>query len=294
MNPLPDKYKGRFAPSPSGPLHMGSLIAAVASYLDARAHQGIWLVRIEDIDPPREVAGASDAILRSLEAHGLTWDGDVLFQSTRLEAYRDTLQQLAQRELVYPCDCSRAKLREIGGIYPGTCRKRGLARSDTRALRLRVDNSMVSFNDRIQGLQEEYPADTVGDFIVERKGGLVAYQLAVVVDDAHTGITDIVRGADLLDSSARQIYLQSLLNYATPRYAHFPVITDQLGLKLSKQAMAPSLDDKLAIENLVTALAFLGQPLPDELPINAHELLAFATRHWQLQAIPPLTQVEQA
>lgn len=284
-SPTPD-YVGRFAPSPTGPLHMGSLIAAVASYLEARVNDGHWLVRIEDIDPPREVAGASDAILRSLESHALHWDGQVLYQNTRLDSYRDILDGLIDRGLVYACDCSRTKLRALGGPYPGICRDKGLPPRNNTALRLRVEPGIIQFDDLLQGSQQEDVADCVGDFILERRDGLVAYQLAVVVDDAWQGITHIIRGADLLDCSARQIYLQQTLGYTTPTYGHFPVITNELGNKLSKQTSAPALNDNEAVTNLTKALAFLGQKPPRDVPDTAEALLAHAVAHYNRSNIP--------
>jgi glutamyl-Q tRNA(Asp) synthetase len=237
-------YRGRFAPSPTGPLHFGSLVAAVASYLDARANAGEWLVRIEDLDTPRVQRGAADSILSDLEYFGLHWDGPILYQSTRIEAYRAALEQLRSKGLVYPCGCSR---KDSEAIYPGTC-ARGLPPSKTaRSWRVRVSPDL---------------AHTVGDFILLRADGIFAYQLTVVVDDEAQQITDIVRGADLLDSTPRQIYLQQVLGYRTPRYRHISVVLGSDGQKLSKQNGAPALDRDRAPELLAEALRFLGYAPP--------------------------------
>ena len=253
-------YTGRFAPSPSGPLHMGSLIAAAASWLDARAAGGRWLVRIEDLDRARCMPGAADAILRTLERLGLHWDGEVLYQSRRLERYRAALAELASH--TYWCGCTRREIADSSlglaadgaHIYPGTCRA-GTARK--RALRVRTTMEPIAFVDRVQGQCDQVLERDIGDFVLYRADGLFAYQLAVVVDDAAQGITDVVRGADLLDSTPRQIYLQRLLGLPTPRYLHVPVALDAAGEKLSKQsAAAPIEADAHALRQ---ALRFLGQ-----------------------------------
>ncbi len=254
-------YTGRFAPSPTGPLHLGSLIAAAASWLDARAAGGRWLVRIEDLDRPRCAPGAADAILCALDRLGLHWDGEVLYQSRRLEHYRAALDKLAPH--TYWCGCTRREIadsslglaRDGAHIYPGTCRA-GTARK--RALRVRTTPEAIAFADRVQGRREQVLERDIGDFVLYRADGLFAYQLAVVVDDAAQGVTDVVRGADLLDSTPRQIYLQRLLALPTPRYLHVPVALDAAGEKLSKQtAAAPVEADPRALRR---ALAFLGQP----------------------------------
>ncbi|HET7549623.1 MAG TPA: tRNA glutamyl-Q(34) synthetase GluQRS [Usitatibacter sp.] len=277
-------YHGRFAPSPSGPLHFGSLVAAVASWLDARAVGGRWSVRIEDVDAPRTVPGAADAILRMLEACALEWDGPVLRQSERGAIYDQALATLRAAGEIYRCRCTRREiadsaLRGIEGVvYPGTCRDLGLASEVPGALRLRVPPGIVAFEDRLQGCIEQDVAREVGDFVLERRDGLHAYQLAVVVDDAEQGITDVVRGADLLASTPRQILLQRALGHATPRYLHFPIAVDARGEKLSKQSLAPALDLQSAAAALPAALAFLGQEVPAA--TNARELLAEAARRW--------------
>jgi glutamyl-Q tRNA(Asp) synthetase len=258
-------YVGRFAPSPTGPLHFGSLAAALASWLDARAARGRWLVRIEDLDQPRTQPGAADAILRALERLGLAWDGPVLYQSLRTERYAAALRALHGN--TYWCGCSRREIADSAlalaadgaQIYPGTCRN-GLAPGKAaRALRLRTCGT-IGFEDRVQGSQEQDLEREAGDFVLYRADGQFAYQLAVVVDDAESGVTDVVRGADLLDSTARQIYLQRLLGLPRPRYLHVPVALDRFGEKLSKQSGAQPVDPGAAGPWIAKALAFLGQP----------------------------------
>jgi glutamyl-Q tRNA(Asp) synthetase len=270
-------YVGRFAPSPSGPLHFGSLVAALASWLDARAARGRWLVRIEDLDAPRTQPGAADEILRTLERLGLHWDGEVLYQSRRTGLYRDALERL--RDRTYWCSCSRREIADSSlglaadgaQIYPGTCRG-GVAQGKTpRALRLKAAGA-VEFIDRVQGPQAQILERDVGDFVLERADGQFAYQLAVVVDDAAQGITDVVRGADLLDSTPRQIHLQRLLGLPTPRYLHVPAAVNAAGEKLSKQTGAQPVDVNRKTHELRRALAFLGQPEADD--------LAQAVKNW--------------
>ena len=269
---------GRFAPSPSGPLHFGSLLAALASWLDARAAAGRWLVRIEDLDRPRVRSGAADEILKTLERLGLYWDGEVIFQSRRIAVYERALAQLRD---TYLCGCSRREIADSAvslaadgaQVYPGTCRGGLPAGKSARALRVRVGGS-VSFTDRVQGRLEQDLEREVGDFVLRRGDGQFAYQLAVVVDDAAQGITDVVRGADLLESTPRQIYLQRLLGLATPRYLHVPVALDTGGEKLSKHSGARPIDR----HDLQRALRFLGQP--------PSETLAEAVRAWNPALIP--------
>ena len=277
-------YVGRFAPSPTGALHFGSLVAALASWLDARSAQGRWLVRMEDIDQPRVVRGAADRILRQLESFGLAWDGTVEYQSRRIPHYREALGALGTH--AYPCACSRRELEDsalgIDGsrIYPGTCRA-GLAAGKTaRALRLRTSCDPVIFEDRVQGRIEQFIQRDVGDFVLLRADGLIAYQLAVVVDDAAQGVTDVVRGADLLDSTARQIHLQRLLSYATPRYLHVPVAVNDAGEKLSKQTHAADASP----DDLPRALRFLGMSPPENGAPG--EMLAWARQQWNPARIP--------
>jgi len=286
-------YVGRFAPSPTGPLHFGSLIAALASFLQARTRGGRWLLRIEDIDQPRVVPKATEWILRSLKAHGLEPDGPPLYQSQHQPAYREALAQLQQQGLVYACACTRRAIRDAaplgpyGAIYPGTCRQQRLPWHHGYAIRLRTDNRAWGFTDRLQGHFSQRLAAEVGDFVLRRSDGLFAYQLAVVVDDHAQGITEIVRGADLLDSTPRQCYLQHCLGLPTPEYLHLPVAIAPCGTKLSKQTGAPGLDDAKAPAQLCAALTHLGHPPPlDPLRASVDEILQWALAHWEPQRIP--------
>jgi glutamyl-Q tRNA(Asp) synthetase len=294
-------YVGRFAPSPTGPLHVGSLVAAVASWLDARAAGGRWLLRMEDLDRPRCEPGAADTILRQMEAYGLAWDGAVLYQSQRDDAYAAALDALQSQGAVYPCTCTRSQLasapRSTEGeiIYPGTCRLIPPSSQSAHSWRVRVEEASPRFHDRIRGALQQDLAGEVGDFIVKRADGLFAYQLAVVVDDAFQGITHIVRGADLLWNTPRQIYLQTLLGLPTPAYAHVPLITNAAGQKLSKQTLAPALPDRGRRAVLTQALAVLGHPPPAELRGAAPaELLAWARTHWQIENVPTQPAIANA
>lgn len=283
-------YRGRFAPSPTGPLHFGSLVTAVGSYLDARSAGGIWLVRIEDLDPPREVRGATDDILRTLEQFGFYWDDAILYQSRNQDAYRQALEELGHKNCIYPCSCSRRDIRESGGdtaIYPGTCRHGVASSAKPQAIRMRVDNAVIEYRDRLAGTLHEELASQVGDFIIRRTDGLFAYQLAVVVDDALQGITDVVRGHDLFDNTARQIYLQQQLGYSTPHYLHLPLATWPDGSKYSKQTHAPAVSQENPVSQLVRALHFLGQTTPNEL-VNAtrDEVWQWAMDNWDPARIP--------
>jgi glutamyl-Q tRNA(Asp) synthetase len=277
-------YVGRFAPSPSGPLHFGSLVAALASWLDARAARGRWLLRIEDLDLPRTQPGAAADIQRCLERLGLAWDGPVLYQSLRAARYEDALQRL--QPSTYWCGCTRREVADSAlglaadgaQIYPGTCRPGLPAGKAARALRIKSGLESIVFVDRVQGTQEQNLAREVGDFVLYRADGQVAYQLAVVVDDAEQGVTDVVRGADLIDSTARQIYLQRLLGYPAPRYMHLPVAVNARGEKLSKQTGALPVDPARRDELLPRVLAFLGQRATSELD----EAIA----HWDATRIP--------
>ena len=229
---------GRFAPSPSGALHFGSLLAALASYLDMRQRGGRWLVRMEDLDPDREPPGTADEILRLLDAFGLHWDGSVLFQSDRLDAYEEALRSLVAQGLTYPCSCNRQRIRGLGGCYDGHCARHPETVDHPVAIRIRVPAEPIRFKDRIQGQQCFALTSTCGDFIIRRKDGLFAYQLAVAIDDAWQQVTDVMRGSDLLDSTPRQIHLLQALALPVPDYAHIPVATDARGQKLSKQHFA--------------------------------------------------------
>ena len=288
-------YIGRFAPSPSGPLHFGSLVAALASYLDARSAHGQWLLRMEDLDPARETPEAARQILSTLEAFGLHWDGSVLYQNQRLGAYADALADLQGRELIYSCDCSRLQIQAMGGVYDNRCRLRHL-RPTAGALRVVVPNQTFDLVDVIQGPQQQNLLYECGDFVLRRKDGLFAYQLAVVVDDAFQNITHIVRGSDLLDSTPRQLYLQSLLGFPRPRYAHIPVAVNSSGQKLSKQHFAAPLDLQRPTAQLLSALQFLGQlpatdPDPHLAVATPAELLTWGTTHWDIQAVPKLATI---
>ena len=275
-------YRGRFAPSPSGPLHLGSLLAATASYLDSKANHGEWLVRIEDIDPPREQVGASDIILQSLLDHGLQWDGEVMYQRQRSTRYDDILECLKKRDLLFFCTCTRAALSGQK-IYPGTCRHIHTPPSQPVAWRLVSDNSTQSWQDGFQNSQA-WSMNEVGDTILKRKDGLYAYQLAVVVDDHDQGITHVVRGIDLLDSTPRQLYLYQQLGWQPPLFAHIPVILDTNGNKLSKQNHASPIRREDAIDNLLSCLKWLHQPAPTKIH-SVKDILSFAIEHWQPKAI---------
>jgi glutamyl-Q tRNA(Asp) synthetase len=288
------QYRGRFAPSPTGPLHMGSLITALASFLDARHCGGHWLVRMEDLDPPREDPDAADSILHSLQCHGLLWDEAVLYQSTRSTTYTEALAVLAEGGRLFSCDCTRAIL-EGDGACRGDCRARQTQIPEPRALRIAVPpDCEIQFTDLLQGPQHTALGQSLRDFVVRRKDGLHAYQLAVVVDDAAQGITHVVRGSDLLDSTPRQIFLQQLLAYATPRYCHLPVITTRQGQKFSKQNCAPALDDDQPDHNLRRALRFLQQRDPPSNLTGVEPLLVYAIENWSLQQVPATLAIPAA
>lgn len=297
------QYIGRFAPSPTGPLHFGSLVAAVASYCDAKANHGKWLLRMEDLDKPREVKGATDDILRTLAAFGFEWDKEVVYQSQRTELYENALQTLKNKGLVYPCTCSRKEIADSaiasgieGAIYPKTCLNHaprlkhsgaGLKANIHAAYRALTLDENIVFLDEIQGEIIQNLARDVGDFILKRADGLFAYQLAVVVDDATQGVTHVVRGADLLDSTPRQIYLQRLLGDATPHYAHVPVASNAAGEKLSKQTLAKPISMRLPGHALFDALSFLGQQPPTEIKnVTQDEVWQWAMTNWHISNIP--------
>jgi glutamyl-Q tRNA(Asp) synthetase len=279
-------YTGRFAPSPTGPLHLGSLLAAVASFIDARHNRGRWLVRIEDVDGPRVVRGAADRILRTLEAHGLHWDEPPILQSARTAAYESALDALAAQGHVFYCQCSRRELRGLP-TYPGRCRGVRQAPPRSHAIRLHVPAGRLSFEDLVQGWFSQRVDEAVGDFVLRRRDGIYAYQLAVVVDDAWQGVTRVVRGADLLDNTPRQMLLADRLQLSKLEYAHVPIIVDRNGAKLSKQTLATAVDDRAAGPNLYTALELLGQAPPPELQREpASTLLDWARANWQLTCVP--------
>jgi glutamyl-Q tRNA(Asp) synthetase len=292
------RYRGRFAPSPTGPLHFGSLVAAMASYADARAANGEWRVRIEDVDLPRARPGAGDAILATLERLGFEWDGPVWRQSERAPFYENALAQLRAQGMLYACACTRAQrahdpIGRLGErIYPGVCRG-GIdavrAANKRRAFRVRVPTAPVAFADRLHGYQRQRLDADVGDFIVCRSDGLFAYQLAVVVDDAAQGITDVVRGADLLASTPRQIFLQQALGLPTPRYLHVPVAMDAHGSKLSKQTGAHAL--RAVIPALMAAWQFLEQRPPHEIPSSVAQFWSWARANWRAAMLPPVSML---
>jgi len=287
-------YIGRFAPTPSGYLHFGSLVAALASWLDARAAGGRWLVRMEDLDPPREVAGAQAAILQTLDSYGLHWDGEVVYQSLRHDAYQQVIDRLLAQGLAYACTCSRKQLEPYQGIYPGTCRNAGHTTEDA-AIRVRVPELLYRFEDRVQGAYSQHLGRESGDFVIRRRDGLYAYQLAVVLDDAWQGVTDIVRGADLLDSTPRHLYLQELLGLPQPRYLHVPLIIQPDGNKLGKSYRSPPLDPDQAAPLLVRALRALGQAPEADLPDGSvQDVLGWGVAHWNSDAIPRVRTVAEA
>jgi glutamyl-Q tRNA(Asp) synthetase len=292
MNPSPDfarsyagRYVGRFAPSPTGPLHQGSLVAALASWLDARHHGGTWLLRIEDLDPPRESATAPALILSQLTQLGLFWDGEPLLQSHRVDAYEQALQQLVDNDRVFACACSR---RITTPVYGGACRQRRL--SDTKsqdAMRFEVPDTTLRFTDQVLGQQEWNLQEDVGDFVIKRRDGLFAYQLAVTVDDAFQQVTHVVRGSDLLDSTPRQISLAHALQYPVPLYAHIPVLVDDTGKKLSKSEQATQIPSAEPLRCIRAALKHLGQAQFPQIT-DLHALLAAATQAWRMDRVPRL------
>jgi len=287
------QYRGRFAPSPTGPLHFGSMVAAVGSYLQARRQGGNWLVRMEDLDPPREIAGAAAEILRTLERFGLHWDGDVVYQSQRSEAYIETLERLSSNGLVYPCGCTRSEIAETapagryGPIYQGICRQGLSKHRQPSALRVLTHDTPIIFDDALLGRFEQRIEKEIGDFVVRRADKLFAYQLAVVVDDAQQQITEVVRGADLLDNTPRQIHLQQLLALPTPRYVHLPLALTAEGQKLSKQTGAAGIHELRPQRVLFQVLEFLNQQPPAELvDADLDDVWQWAIEHWRLAAVP--------
>lgn len=282
----PTAYRGRFAPTPSGPLHLGSLLTALASFLEARARGGRWLLRIDDLDRARCPAGLDGEILRQLEAHGLSWDEPPRYQSRHVDEYRGALERLRADGLLYACDCTRAALRAgaaegpDGPVYAGTCRARSV-RSPRSSLRLRVPDERLCFDDAGQGRQCRDLAREVGDFVVRRNDGVIAYQLACAVDESAQRITEVVRGADLLGSTFQQQVVMRALGHAPPRYRHLPVLADGRGRKLSKQNRAPAIDPAGGAGNLLQCLALLGQAPPGDLAgARAREVLEWALGHW--------------
>ncbi len=278
-----DRAIGRFAPSPTGDLHFGSLVAAVGSFLEARTAGGTWLLRIEDIDPPREIAGSADRIIQDIERFGLIPDSPVLYQSNRLDAYNDTINKLLDMGLAYHCACSRKDLPE-SGVYPGTCRNGIRDGKEPRSVRFHTDKGVCVFTDKLQGRISESPAAITGDFVIRRADGLIAYQLAVVVDDDFQGVTQVVRGADLLDSTSRQICLQKALGLKSPDYMHLPVVVSSDGRKLSKQLQADPVKNQNPAYAVSQALSFLGQNPPANISLKG--LWEWAFQHWNRDLIP--------
>lgn len=284
-------YIGRFAPTPSGPLHFGSIIAALGSYLQAKSHNGQWLLRIEDIDIPRVNNGATDKILYDLETLGLCWDGELILQNQREPSYQQALDQLADQNLTYPCACSRKEM--ISHRYDGKCRN-GLPPDKTgRSLRIRTNNKRIYVHDSIQGEFSQTLENDIGDFIVNRADGIMAYHLAVIIDDAFQNVTEIVRGADLLGSTPRQIYLQKLLGFNTPEYCHLPVATGPHGKKISKQNHAPSVMSNKPVDILYDALSFLGQAPDSRLKQGSvDDIINWGTENWHLSNVPATMNVQ--
>jgi len=287
-------YVGRFAPSPTGPLHMGSLIAAVASYCDARAHGGQWLLRIEDIDETRCKPEYADDIVATLHQFGFRWDGEIIVQSRHKQRYEDALATLMAQKQVYACRCSRKEIADSspssgieGMVYPGTCRHLQIEHP-SNAIRLLTDCNSITFHDRVQGVQAQNISAEIGDFIVRRRDRLFAYQLAVVVDDAASQVTHVVRGADLLDSTPWQIYLQRLLGYRTPSYLHIPIAVNADGQKLSKQTLASAISSTDAVATLIPALGYLRQPINEiksNVRLTPQGVLDIATKLWRPQLV---------
>jgi glutamyl-Q tRNA(Asp) synthetase len=285
------RYTGRFAPSPTGAPHLGTLIAALAGYLQARTNQGAWLLRIEDVDTTRRVPGADDAILRTFDKFGFEWDAEVVWQSNRSALYQLALAQLDADGRVFPCTCSRKLLAQTAadqsGIYPGTCRAKKLPFPHEHAVRIRVPDTVIHFSDAIMGEYQQSLANECGDFVIRRRDGLFAYQLAVVVDDALQGVTEVVRGADLLDSTPRQIFLQQCLHYRQPDYLHVPLILDHEGRKLSKAEGAAELDPDRPAKSFHAALCHLGQQPPADLArAGLVDLWQWALENWDAHKIP--------
>lgn len=276
-------YCGRFAPTPSGPLHFGSLLAALASYLDARARGGHWFVRIEDIDEPRAVSGADQLILEQLKQHELHWDGGIWYQSRRTDVYQAALQHLTDQQLTYRCECSRKQIKALGPFYTGVCRDKNL-RAENTAVRFKNDRPVLSFEDGLRGHIDIEPEFAAEDFVLFRRDGLFTYQLAVVIDDIDQGITDIVRGEDLLTASSWQLNLWRYFTHRTPQFKHVPLALDEHGNKLSKQNHAPALHQDCVTEQLSAAMEFLGlQPGTNLAPAD---LVASAVTQWRARYFP--------
>jgi len=284
-------YIGRFAPSPSGPLHFGSLVAALGSYFQAKANDGQWLVRIEDLDPPREMAGAAELILQTLKSYHLFWDGEVVYQSQRHELYQAQIDQWLLSNKAYFCQCSRKQIKELGGFYTGTCRHKNINDASMSAVRLAMEYPIEHFQDLRHGQIDIPPALAKEDFIIKRRDGLFAYNLAVVLDDIDQGITEVVRGADLIEPTGRQISLYKILGHPEVSYLHLPLATDKNGLKLSKQNYATAIDIDNPVPTLLTAMQFLGFNIPKNIatsPID--DILLWGCKNWDLTLLPNTLQ----
>ncbi|MEE9332238.1 MAG: tRNA glutamyl-Q(34) synthetase GluQRS [Methylophilaceae bacterium] len=292
-------YIGRFAPSPTGPLHFGSLVAAVASYLEAKTHNGKWLVRMDDLDKLREIDGAAACILSTLEAFGFEWDSNPMYQNQRHKAYAEALSTLQNKQSAYPCSCTRKEVADSashlgveGAIYPQTCLQQPIKKDHPIAWRVKTINQPIRFKDAIQGETEQNLAHDTGDYVLKRADGLFAYQLATVVDDAEQGITHIARGADLLNSTPRQIYLQSLLAFKTPAYMHIPIATNADGQKLSKQTLAPAIQTQDMITQLWHALSFLNQgPVEQLKQADLNGCWEWAKKNWDANRVPKVLKI---
>ncbi|MEZ8787232.1 tRNA glutamyl-Q(34) synthetase GluQRS [Vibrio splendidus] len=288
-------YIGRFAPSPSGPLHFGSLVAALGSYFQAKSNQGQWLVRMEDLDPPREMAGAADLILKTLEAYHLFWDGEVIYQSQRHDLYQAQIDQWVADKQAYYCQCTRKQIKSLGGFYNGHCRNAGLIDSGEQAVRLCMDFPVESFDDVRHGTIQIPKALAEEDFIIKRRDGLFAYNLAVVLDDIEQGVTEVVRGADLIEPTGRQISLYKTLKQKTVSYLHLPLATDGLGNKLSKQNHATAIDLDNPKPTLLDAMRFLGFDIPHALyEASMDEILLWGTQQWNVSQLPDSLQKEHS
>ncbi|MEZ8647441.1 tRNA glutamyl-Q(34) synthetase GluQRS [Vibrio splendidus] len=288
-------YIGRFAPSPSGPLHFGSLVAALGSYFQAKSNQGQWLVRMEDLDPPREMAGAADLILKTLEAYHLFWDGKVVYQSQRHDLYQAQIVQWVADKQAYYCQCTRKQIKSLGGFYNGHCRNAGLIDSGEQAVRLCMDFPVESFDDVRHSTIQIPKALAEEDFIIKRRDGLFAYNLAVVLDDIDQGVTEVVRGADLIEPTGRQISLYKTLKQKTVSYLHLPLATDGLGNKLSKQNHATAIDLDNPKPTLLDAMRFLGFDIPHALyEASMDEILLWGTQQWNVSQLPDSLQKEHS
>ena len=292
-----NNYRGRFAPSPTGPLHFGSLIAAVGSYLQAKQHHGEWLVRIDDIDPPREIKGAADDILRTLEDFGFEWDGSVQYQSNRQHYYQEVVDDLIKQGLAYPCSCSRSSILKKTGqlkgetVYPGFCRNGPLEKSSECSIRLRCNSEPIHFIDAIQGEQSVNLEENSGDFIIQRRDHLFSYHLASGIDDAEQKISEVVRGSDLLTCTPSQLHVQRTLNLSSPQYIHLPLALNHTGQKLSKQNHAKAINPNESVGLLYKTLKFLGQmPSIELMNMSQDEIWSWAKTHWRLDLVPQKSQ----